>query len=76
MCSYIVDQTYVVPFIVSYQSKYTKTIFVTKMSNPPVNLNWEHDHHVWISKDEMVNYSLVPGLPTTIKSLSAQGWLM
>jgi 8-oxo-dGTP pyrophosphatase MutT (NUDIX family) len=73
---YIVDSSYLIPHTVTYQSKYSKIIFVTKMLDPPVALNWEHDHYAWISKEQTFSYPLVPGLPTTIKSLVAHGWLM
>lgn len=73
---HIIDKTTVYHYDITYNKKYTKTVFVTKMLDPIVSLNWEHDQYAWISKEQMVNYPLVPNLPTTIKYLASNGLLM
>jgi 8-oxo-dGTP pyrophosphatase MutT (NUDIX family) len=63
------------PVIVNYKN-YSKTVFVTKLDDPIVTLNWEHSDYVWVGLNDAVNYDLVPGLGTTIKTLGHHGHLI
>lgn len=63
------------PITIEYENGYSKIVFVTNLDHRNVTLNWEHDDYIWISADEMVLHSLVPGLPTTIKTLMGLGHL-
>ena len=63
------------PVTIDYEVGYSKIVFVTNLDHRNVTLNWEHDHYVWVSPQEMASYSLVPGLPTTIKTLVGHGYL-
>lgn len=64
------------PVAIDYENGYQKIVFVTSLDNRNVTLNWEHDHYIWIGFHEMVLYPLVPGLPTTIKTIAGCGWLI
>lgn len=63
------------PITVSYP-KYSKIVFVTQSSDPSVSLNWEHDDYQWVSAHNIVQFELVPGLATTIKTLGDRGLLI
>jgi 8-oxo-dGTP pyrophosphatase MutT (NUDIX family) len=63
------------PIAIQYEGGYSKTVFVTNLDNDTVTLNWEHDDYIWMSLEEMHSRSLVPGLATTIKTLSGHGYL-
>lgn len=64
------------PLNIDYQDGYSKIVFVTNLDHRNVTLNWEHDHYIWISLSDMPQYHLVPGLATTIKTLSGHGLLI
>jgi 8-oxo-dGTP pyrophosphatase MutT (NUDIX family) len=56
---------------VKYTNGYENTIFFyNKGENYEVNLNWEHDHYMWINSLEAKTTRLVPNLDTTIKTLA------
>lgn len=57
---------------VNYQNGYSKTVFITKIHNPSVILNWEHDNYEWIDDITYSNHLLVPGLRTTIKKIYSE----
>jgi 8-oxo-dGTP pyrophosphatase MutT (NUDIX family) len=57
---------------VHYRNGYSKTVFITKIHNPIVILNWEHDGYEWIDNLTYSNYLLVPGLQTTIKKIYSE----
>ena len=63
------------PVTIDYEVGYSKIVFVTNLDHRDVTLNWEHDDYIWVSPQEMASYSLVPGLPTTIKTLVGHGYL-
>jgi 8-oxo-dGTP pyrophosphatase MutT (NUDIX family) len=63
------------PVTIDYEVGYSKIVFVTNLDHRDVTLNWEHDDYIWIGADEMAAYPLVPGLPTTIKTLVGHGYL-
>lgn len=63
------------PITVEYKGRYDKIVFVTNLDHNNVTLNWEHDDYIWTTKDAAYDYPLVPGLPTTISTLVANGWL-
>jgi len=63
------------PITINYEVGYSKIVFVTNLNHCDVTLNYEHDHHIWITTDQMTIYPLVPGLPTTIKTLVGHGYL-
>lgn len=58
------------PFKVTYKNNRTKIVFVSVVSSNKVVLNWEHSDYRWISFDNIGNYKLVPGLYTTLSSIS------
>jgi 8-oxo-dGTP pyrophosphatase MutT (NUDIX family) len=50
--------------------------FLFKCEDPKVKLDWEHDHHLWISPQQVKKYRTVPWFETMIKTLApndAQG---
>lgn len=61
---------------VFYSSNYSKTVWVARVDNDRVLLNWEHDDYKWIGSEESTELDLVPGLSVTIKSLTDSGYLM
>ena len=61
---------------VNYPDAYTKVVFTAKLDNDSVVLNYEHDHYIWVPRQELILYPLVPGLPTTIKTLMDHGHLI
>lgn len=63
------------PVTIDYQDGYSKIVFVTNLDHMNVNLNWEHDHYIWITIHDMKQYNLVPGLATTIKTFNTLGYL-
>jgi 8-oxo-dGTP pyrophosphatase MutT (NUDIX family) len=69
---FIVDN-YLTLFTVKYRSGYNKTIFCITLHDPVVSLNWEHDDYLWVSSEESFTIDLVPGLRTTIKTLTDRG---
>lgn len=64
-----------IPVTVSYP-KYSKVVFATHSNDSSVSLNWEHDDYQWVSVHNTVQFELVPGLATTIKTLSDRGLLI
>lgn len=65
-----------IPIVISYKEGYSKTVFVTNLTNAEVVLNWEHDHYVWVGLEDYHLCPLVPGLATTIKTLGGHGLLI
>ncbi|NDB59010.1 NUDIX hydrolase [bacterium] len=61
---------------INYSSGYSKTVWIAHVNSNNVSLNWEHDHYLWVSSMESFLVSLVPGLGTTIKTLSDSGHLI
>lgn len=72
----ISDKNTLTPHSITYNSAYSKIVFFTKLTDPSVRLNWEHDHYIWLDHRSMSNFLMVPGLPTTIRYLVANGLLM
>lgn len=64
------------PVTVNYDVGYSKIVFATQMTNVDVELNWEHDHYIWVGLNDYSLCPLVPGLPTTIKTLAGHGLLI
>lgn len=64
------------PITVNYEVGYSKIVFVTNLDQANVTLNWEHDDYIWVTMSESSHYPLVPGLPTTIKTLGGHGLLI
>lgn len=73
---YIVDSNYLAPYNISYNSGYSKIVFLISMISPVVSLNWEHDSYAWVSREESTRYDLVPGTKATIKVLSGRGLMI
>lgn len=63
------------PVKVDYKN-YSKIVFVTKLDEPSVNLNWEHSGYIWVGLKDSYYFPLVPGLATTIKTLRDRGYLI
>jgi 8-oxo-dGTP pyrophosphatase MutT (NUDIX family) len=61
---------------VKYKNGFEKMVWVAKVNNNNVDLNWEHDHYLWVSLEESSVVSLVPGLSLTIKTLAHHGHLI
>lgn len=65
-----------VPSSINYKNDYKKIVFVYNTSTTyHVDLNWEHDHYLWVSYSESQNTIIVPTLPTTIRYLHNNGLL-
>lgn len=71
--SYPVDE--LKPITINYKY-YSKIIFLAIVNSDRVILNWEHDDYQWIDAKESELYDLVPGLETTIKTISDLGYLI
>lgn len=73
----VIDSNKLMPLSVTYKAGWDKVLFVDNRDEPySVVLNWEHDHYVWASYSESTTMSLVPTLPTVIKSLVSWGCLL
>lgn len=72
--SYSVDEFKTIN--IQYKNGYSKTVWIASVNSDKVILNWEHDHHLWVSVEESYLVSLVPGLRTTIKTLAHQGYVI
>lgn len=71
------DSNKLMPLSVPYKSGWNKVLFIDNSEEShSVSLNWEHDHYVWASYSESTTMSLVPTLPTVIKSLVSWGYLI
>ena len=64
-----------IPFEIRYKNDRTKIVFATIVSSTSVILNWEHSDYRWISFDNIGNYKLVPGLYTTLSTISKSSFL-
>jgi len=73
----VTNSNKLMPLTITYKDGYSKVLFVDNGDDScAVTLNWEHDHHVWVSYPESTTMSLVPTLPTVIKSLVSWGYLI
>jgi 8-oxo-dGTP pyrophosphatase MutT (NUDIX family) len=57
------------PHTIQYKNGKSKIVFSTKIDNPIVQLNWEHEDYSWVDLSSIENYNLVPGLYTSIKTI-------
>lgn len=68
----VVAEDDVFPVTVTYSSNYSKIVFVTKITHNTVVLNWEHDRYVWVDYNKVAQYSLVPGLSSTLRFVTSR----
>lgn len=71
----VVDNNSLEKMVIVYPSSYKKIIFVTKVDDAEVRLNYEHTHYVWANSNDSVNYPMVNGLRITIDDLNKKGYL-
>lgn len=58
---------------VFYGNEYSKIVYIARVDNPSVKLNYEHDDYQWINFSDSNKYELVPRLLVTIKTLYRNG---
>lgn len=61
--------------IVVYPSGYKKTIFVARINDAEVKLNYEHTDYAWVNSIESSGYPMVDGLRVTIDCLVEKDFL-
>lgn len=72
----VVDSNNLEKMVIVYPSGYKKIIFVTKVDDAEVRLNYEHTHYVWANLDESLNYPMVNGLRITLSDLNTKGFIV
>jgi len=71
-----VDNNNLEKMVIVYPSGYKKTIFVSKVDDAEVRLNYEHTDYVWVNLDESLNYPMVNGLRITLSDLNTKGLIV
>lgn len=71
-----VDNNNLEKVVVIYPSGYKKVIFVAKIDNAEVRLNYEHTHYTWINLSESDSYPMVNGLRTTLRFLNERNYIV
>lgn len=71
-----VDNNNLEKMVIVYPSGYKKVIFVSKIDDAEVRLNYEHTHYIWVDSSESANWPIVNGLRTTISSLKENGLIV
>lgn len=64
-----------IPFLIRYKNNRTKIVFASMVSSDIVNLNWEHSDYRWVGFENIGNYKLVPGLHTTLVTISKSSFV-
>lgn len=72
----VVDNNSLEKMVIIYPSGYKKTIFVSRIDDAEVKLNYEHTHYVWANSNESINYPMVNGLRITISNLHENGLIV
>lgn len=71
-----IQKSLIESFVVTYKNNYSKTVFLTKVSDLNIRLNYEHSDHIWCDYDsceKLYNQKLlVPRLFSVIKTLAAK----
>jgi dATP pyrophosphohydrolase len=62
--------------VIVYPSGYKKIIFVTKVDDAEVTLNYEHTNYEWVTSNDSINYPMVNGLRITLSSLCENGLIV
>ena len=62
--------------VIVYPSGYKKVIFVSKIDDAEVRLNYEHTHYTWVDLTESLNYPMVNGLRITLSGLHENGLIV
>ncbi len=62
--------------VIVYPSGYKKIIFVTKVDDAEVILNYEHTNYEWVTSNDSINYPMVNGLRITLSSLYENGLIV
>jgi dATP pyrophosphohydrolase len=60
---------------VTYPSGYNKIIFIARIDDAEVKLNYEHTHYAWVNSSESSRYPMVDGLRVTINYLMERSFL-
>lgn len=60
---------------IQYANGYSKLVWIARINDPKIFLNYEHDHYAWINYDEIYSYSLVPRLKQILQSLYRIGYI-
>ena len=60
---------------VTYPSGYNKIIFIARIDDAEVQLNYEHTHYAWVNSSESSSYPMVDGLRVTIDYLVEKDFL-
>lgn len=58
---------------IRYNNGYSKVVWIARINDPRIFLNYEHDHYAWINYDEIYIYPLVPRLNYTLQTLYQHG---
>lgn len=72
----VVDNNNLEKMVIIYPSGYKKTIFVSRIDDAEVRLNYEHTHYTWVNLTESLNYPMVNGLRITLSSLYENGLIV
>lgn len=60
---------------ITYSSGYSKLVWIARIVDPKIFLNYEHDSWSWINYDELYSYPLVPRLKSTLQALYRNGYI-
>lgn len=72
----VVDNNNLEKMVIVYPSGYKKVIFVSKIDDAEVRLNYEHTNYYWVDLTESTNYPMVNGLRITLSSLHENGLIV
>jgi dATP pyrophosphohydrolase len=72
----VVDNNSLEKMVIVYPSGYKKIIFVTKIHDAEVTLNYEHINYAWVTSNDSINYPMVNGLRITLSSLHENGLIV
>lgn len=72
----VVDNNNLEKMVIVYPSGYKKIIFVTKVYDAEVRLNYEHTEYAWVNIQESFDYPMVNGLRTTLTNLFQNGLIL
>ena len=71
-----IDNNNLEKMVIVYPSGYKKTIFVSRIDDAEVRLNYEHTDYVWLDSAQSINYPMVNGLRITLSSLKENGLIL
>lgn len=60
---------------IRYNSGYSKLVWIARINDSKIFLNYEHDSWSWINYDELYSYPLVPRLKSTLQALYRNGYI-